>query len=83
MNHTLVLLTQAIEVVEDDSDSNAIIYEHFDNETEVPTKLKAFEAGFLQLTNQKAIAREIQRELIRFINNNLLGHIAPEACMEG
>lgn len=67
----------------DDSYSNAITYEHTDNETQAPTKLQAFEAGFLQLTDQKGIAREVQRELVRFINNNLLGHIAPEACMEG
>ena len=67
----------------DDSYSNAITYEHVDNETQAPTKLQAFEAGFLQLTDQKGIAREVQRELVRFINSNLLGHIAPEACMEG
>jgi hypothetical protein len=37
----------------------------------------------LQLTDQKGVAREVQREIIRFINNNLLEHILPESRLKG
>ena len=60
-----------------------ILYEYFDSNHGHHNKLRAFEVGFLQLTDQKGVSRELQRYLISFISKNLLDCIAPEACIQG
>lgn len=70
-------------MVGQDVTGEPFVYEHFDNHIRTPSKLEAFEIGFLQLTDQKGIPRDVQRDLVKFINKNLLDQISPEACMKG
>ncbi|KAI7884997.1 uncharacterized protein EV154DRAFT_574527 [Mucor mucedo] len=61
---------------------DAILYEYFDTNHGHHNKLRAFESGFLQLTDQKGVSKEVQRHLISFINKHLLDCVAPEACIQ-